>query len=305
MSKYALVVGINNYSVQSAHDSPLYQIGWPNLANCVNDANSMYHLLQHATGIPQGNMTLLTEARATRRNILSALNYYLVNLQPGDVFCFFFAGHGGSLPATTSSTNNVFYESIIPYSGDWIYDFNLQRAISRAGVDLAQVNITMVIDSCHSGGLHSSDSIQQNAPRSIPFSASFVQTMQHMQTNWPFGICLPSGSNELIPNVSNPVFTNRRLTDLDEDPDKTLVQSPTATLLSACKFHEYAGDGTTGNGVFTQSILNTVNQSNWQMSYSDMIDRLITEAHRLSGNSQTPQLRGSQSNASHNFLSPF
>ncbi len=293
MTKSALVVGINDYSVQGAG----------NLSYCVNDANSMYHLLRHAFNFEEENMILLRDSRATRRNILSALTYLLSNTQPGDVVCFFYAGHGDIMPATSNPDNTLYYEGIVPYKGISIMDLDLDAAIRNSGVDLTQINLTIILDSCHAGGLHTTDAIEQSIPRSVPFDPLVWQNIQNIQTWWPLGICLPNGSDQILMNVNQPNLENNRLIDLSEDPNKTLVQDARATLIAACKYYELAGESSTyQHGYLSQAFLEIVNSSNFQMSYSDLIDRLITKVKAFSGNTQTPQLRGQLGRASETFL---
>ena len=50
MAKHALVVGINDYSVQSQLSSQQVGLGWPQLNFCIADADSMYHLLIESFG---------------------------------------------------------------------------------------------------------------------------------------------------------------------------------------------------------------------------------------------------------------
>lgn len=303
MAKCALVVGINDYSVQSEHDANLYNLSWPNLSYCVNDADSMYHLLIQAFGFEASNVILLKDARATRRNILSSLAYLLANAEPGDVVCFFYAGHGGLLPASTRAMNTQFYEAIIPYQGDWIYDFRLDEIAEHTGFNPNEVNLTCILDCCHAGGIHTTDSIEQSIPRTVPFRPDVLSTVQHVQTWWPFGMCLPNGSSELIPNVGNPTLQNQGLVDLDVDPDKTLVQSAKSTLIAACKYYETAGETNTyRHGNLTQGFLDIVNSSNFSITHHELIEQLVTRVRTISGNTQTPQLRGQVGRADHNFL---
>ena len=303
MTKHALVVGINDYSVQSQHDQQTFGLTWPTLSFCTADADSMYHLLIEAFNFPRENVILLKDNQATRRNILSALTYLLANAEVGDVVCFTYSGHGGLLPATTAEDNTRFYEAIIPYQGDWIYDFRMNQIAQQAGFDPNEVNFTTFMDSCHSGGMHQTDSIEQAIPRCVPFRPGVADVLSHVREWWPFGICLPSGTNELFPNVSNPQIEEQVLVDLDEDPNKTFVQSAQATLIAACKYYEVALESRThGHGYLTKAILDLVNSSNFQITYNDLISELVTRVSGFSNGQQNPTLRGQQARMNHNFL---
>jgi hypothetical protein len=302
MAKYALVVGINDYSVQSQHSQSV-GLTWPTLNFCVADADSMYHTLINAFGFQSENVILLKDARATRRNILSAITYMFSNAEAGDTVCFTYSGHGGLLPATTAADNTRFYQSIIPYQGDWIYDFRLHQAALQAGFNAEEVNFTCFIDSCHSGGMHPTVTSEQSIPRSVPFDPDTANLLQGIREMWPFGICMPDGTNELFPNVSNPQIDNQVLVDLDEDPDRTFVNSAQATLIAACKYYEVAlEDGIKGHGYLTQALLDVVNSSNFEISYDQLIGELVTKVVNYSGGTQHPTLRGQLGRMDHNFL---
>lgn len=298
MAKHAIIIGIDDYSLQRSG-------GWGDLNFCKADADAIYQLCTSKFGFSQENIILLKDSRATRRNILSSITYLFNNAMPGDTVLFFYAGHGGLLPASTSSTNTKFYQSIIPYNGDYIYDFRLHQAANNGGFNPHEVNFTCILDSCHSGGMHPTVSIEQAIPRTIPFSDEVAQVLEFVKEIHPFGICLPDGSNELFPNVSNPRVENNILVDLDEDPNKTFVSSAQATLLSACKYYEVAEEHSIiGHGRFTNAILNFANGTNFdpEISYSDLMNILISDVSSATNNRQHPSIRGQQGRMSSPFL---
>jgi hypothetical protein len=265
----------------------------------------MYHMLIQAFGFDPEMVILLKDSRASWRNILSALNYLLGNAVAGDTVCFYFAGHGGLIPASDRPDNTRFYETIIPYDEDWIFDYRLYKAAER--IDSTAVNFTLIMDCCHSGGLHESDSIEKSIPRSVPFRPEVAETIQHMQTLHPFGICLPPDSPEIDFNVSNVRVSDSRLIDLDEDPDKTLVAQAKSTLIAACNYYESAGESPGyRHGYLTQAFLDIVNSGDFRISYRALLDRLRARVHELvvaeGHDPQTPQLRGQGNRMDEMFL---
>ena len=118
MTKRAVVVGINDYSVQ----------GFGNLGGCVRDADAMYHTLIDAFSFDPAQVYLYKDATASSSNILRCLNYVLRISEPGDVVCFYYAGHGGLHPSGTAGT---FYQTIIPHSGRFITDWDLWQAADQ------------------------------------------------------------------------------------------------------------------------------------------------------------------------------
>ena len=147
--KFALLVGINAYSRQ-----PLF--------GCINDVKSMQILLEHRYGFDPNNIQVLTDAQATRQNILSAFETHLIaQARPGDVVVFHFSGHGSmvldSAPNPGFTYNNKGVNgTIIPYDLDDGEPDNLRSIMGHTLFLLMSAlkteNVTMVLDSCHSGG---------------------------------------------------------------------------------------------------------------------------------------------------------
>ncbi len=296
MVKRAVVVGIDDYTV-------LDPTGNSNLNYCVRDAQAMYHLLTtvFVPGFEPSQVYYYANSTATRENILRALRYITSVGEAGDVACFFFAGHG----ARVQGADGVFYETIIPYSGDWISDWELYQIADSLLPSF--VNFTIILDSCHSGGMI--DLLPDNASvRTIQFLQELTDAMvQTMNTLIPCGICLPHDRVSAIRgNVSNVTVGANGMIDLDWDPDKTLIQFAKSTLIAACRFDELATeDGSFGHGLLTQSFTEIVNQSNFQMNYHDLLDELRTRVQQKAqalGVSQRPQIYGQQNRMEEDFL---
>jgi hypothetical protein len=148
--KLALLVGINDYQ-----DSPLN--------GCVTDTYLQQQLLIHRFGFNPKDILIVTDQQATRQGILTAFEEHLINqAKAGDVVVFHFSGHGEQVrdpdcdvPPTCLNTAFVPIDSTLP--GD---------AASQGGVvpdimghtlfllmdALKTENVTVVLDTCHSGG---------------------------------------------------------------------------------------------------------------------------------------------------------
>ncbi|MEL6160750.1 MAG: caspase family protein [Cyanobacteria bacterium J06627_32] len=308
MVKRAVVVGVNDYSVQ-------YPDGKSNLNACVADAQSMYHLLVNAFGFDPTQVFYYTDQRANRRNILRALRYIVANGEPGDVACLYFSGHGARIRADKGKADcDKYFEAIVPASGDWITDWEIFQIANE--LEQSVVNFTVILDSCHSGGIHESDQVQKC--RSLVFSDELIQAMvSFMHTLVPFGITLPVSSTLLDNNVSNVTASNGNngAIDLDEDPDKTLVQLSKSTLISGCRYDEFSWeDGNTGHGLLTQSFIDLVNQSDFEITHHDLLSTLRQSvAQKIESQirphhanaTQTPQLRGQMNRMEELFLAAW
>lgn len=304
--KRAVVVGINDYSVRDPSKKS-------NLKACVPDAQSFYHMLVDAFLFDAAQTFTYFDLNASRANILRALRYVIRQSEPGDVVCFYYSGHGARVPADGGHGNaDKYYETIVPASGDWISDWELFEIGDQ--LRPSEVNFTIVLDSCHSGGIHESDAVQKT--RSLFYAGEFINKMvQFMRTLIPCGVVIPHDSPVCNGNVVNVQALANGMVDLDEDADRTLIQSSKACLLAACKFDELSWeDSALGHGLMTQAFLNLVNQSNFLITYRALhqeIRRLVQELfdkHIKPGlkagspTAQTPQLRGQDNRMDENFL---
>lgn len=300
MTKRAVIVGINDYSIQ-------FPSGNSNLAQCVRDAQSMYHMMVDAFGFDPSQTWIYTDRAASSENIRRALRYMLINSEPGDVACFYYSGHGAQVP----TANGTYYEAIVPASGQWISDHDLYVLADQ--LQPSVVNFTVILDSCYSGGMHN-ESEGSQCVRSVRFSDDMIQRMlQSMRTRIPCGVCVPSAS-ALQNNVSNVRAPGSGLVICDEDPDQLFVQQAKSTLISGCRFNELSNeDPSLGHGLLTQAFLDLVNQSNFQIDHRTLLERLRTNVQtyfdrlirplNMAGNtSQTPQLRGQQNRMEELFL---
>jgi hypothetical protein len=97
MTKRAVVAGINDYS-QMVHP------GWtfPHLDGCVNDANSMYHLLIDIFGFDPNQRYLNTDRMAGGLSIQRTSAHTLQVSEAGDVVCFYYHGHGSRFPPNSA-----------------------------------------------------------------------------------------------------------------------------------------------------------------------------------------------------------
>ena len=136
-SSHALVIGIDAY----VHAGPL--------ANAVNDANSVASLLERDLEFDPANITLLTDAAATRDTILAAMAGLIdTPLDPNARLVVFFAGH-----ATTLHGPHAEKGYLVPHDGglhkvgslvpwDWISSY----------ADLITAkHILFIMDACYSG----------------------------------------------------------------------------------------------------------------------------------------------------------
>jgi hypothetical protein len=158
--KRALLVGINTYHFPTSAPPLLAQSareGWRDLDGCVNDVLEMREVLMARFGFQPENITLVTNNEATRDRILGEFYRNFVDLaHPGDIGCFFYAGHGSQVRNSKTDEPSAMDQSIVPADatqGAWdIRDKEWARMFNLALRD-KQVRLTAIFDSCHSGNI--------------------------------------------------------------------------------------------------------------------------------------------------------
>ena len=98
VNTYAVIVGIEDYEFYSEYRG--------DLRYTTDDTYKFINFLNSAAGglVPEKNIIHLVDERATKKNIISALNNQFLKSKPKDRIIFYFSGHGafGGLYHTTS-----------------------------------------------------------------------------------------------------------------------------------------------------------------------------------------------------------
>jgi hypothetical protein len=148
--KLALLVGINDYPQQGREITPLN--------GCQTDVQLQTELLVHRFGFDPKNIVTLIDAKATRQNILQQFETHLIaQAQPSDVVVFHFSGHGSRLVDPDPIANRPLNSAFLPFdAGDYNPDGSVNDIMGRTLFLLMSAlrteNVTVVLDSCHSGG---------------------------------------------------------------------------------------------------------------------------------------------------------
>ena len=148
--KLALLVGINAYPGGFA------------LEGCVNDVLLQQKLLTYCFGFNPKDILTLTDGQATRQGILTAFENHLIKqAKPGDVVVFHFSGHGSRIADpdrdSPDGLNSTFVpiDSVLPSgfptAGGAVPDI-MGHTLFLLMSALKTENVTVVLDSCHSGG---------------------------------------------------------------------------------------------------------------------------------------------------------
>ncbi|WDZ78119.1 caspase family protein [Ensifer adhaerens] len=143
----ALLIGVGSYP----NLPPKFALQGPK-----NDLLEMQGLLTGKLGFDPSSIRILKDEEATRAEVLSSMNTWLVEATaPGDRVYIYFSGHGLQVKDVDGDEQDGLDEALAPVdivSGetDWqgaILDDEIDRILER----LQGRAVTMVIDACHSG----------------------------------------------------------------------------------------------------------------------------------------------------------
>ncbi|MBO1266816.1 caspase family protein [Arthrobacter cavernae] len=264
MSKAALCVGINKFKF-------LPQSSW--LQGCVNDAEDLAALLEARYGFADGDITVLRDAKATKKAVMAELSRIMDLAVAGKAehVVFTFSSHGTQIPDTSGDEADRLDEAFACYdinnTGDaWdpatvISDDELFTLFSRLPDG---VLMDVVLDTCHSGtGLKSLDLLPGRRPRFLPAPTA----------------------RAVIATENNDVRVLRDLVKTGK--------TAKPVLMAACRSEQTAADALIDgryNGAFTHHFVKSL-QSDGTVGRADVL-KLVSKGLKAGGFDQVAQLEG-------------
>ncbi|WOL15177.1 hypothetical protein Cni_G23958 [Canna indica] len=144
MGKKAVLVGCNYPGTKAE------------LRGCINDVKRMRRCLVERYGFADDNITILIDTddsytKPTGANIRRALARLVASAEPSDFLFVHYSGHGTRIPAETGEEDDTGYdECVVPCDMNLITDDDFREFVDKVPYGC---RITIVSDSCHSGGL--------------------------------------------------------------------------------------------------------------------------------------------------------
>jgi metacaspase-1 len=258
----ALCVGINDYPY-AGND----------LNGCVNDAKAWAEMLAKNFNFAAGDVKLLLDKQATRKNTLDALKKLLTGAAAGDHLVFTNSSHG-SYVADKSGDEEKYDEIICPYDIDdnEIADDDFRQLFANLPKD---VSLTVILDNCFSG----------TATR-----AAVGDILPGMRTPDDRRVRFLSPALRGLPVLENPWKAK----------PKTQIKYPQSkmneVLLSGCTDKEYSYDAYFGgiyHGAMTYYALQAIRSANFQLTYAQLEQRI---RNLIEDYPQHPQLEGKSAN---------
>ena len=146
--KRALLVGIDAYPFFPPENQ---------LNGCVHDAELIAELLESRFEFASQRIRLLRDSEATRAGVLEAMEDLLSKVDEGDIVVFYYSGHGSQMLSDDPGETDGLDETLVPYDSGRrghpnrdIRDKEIHDWLLR--LSRRTESITVIIDSCHSGG---------------------------------------------------------------------------------------------------------------------------------------------------------
>ena len=273
MPAKALLVGINDYAPVGP--------GGPDLRGCVpdvQDAASTLVALGIVSPSPR-NLRILTDARATRANIMTGLRWLLTPAAGVDRLIFHYSGHGSQLPNIGGDEEvDGLDETICPHdyaTACMIRDDDFQQLFQtlKPGVVLEAI-----LDSCHSGTGTRDLAAMAALPERQQVTVRYVEP--------------PLDASFFI--NSNPTLPSRGVMKAATTREAVVVCDMKWVLWAACRSNQTASetaiDGT-HRGVFSYCFFKALRRTSARIPRRKL-DSLVSTAVARMGFSQVPQLEG-------------
>jgi Caspase domain len=291
---YALLIGIDFYFPHNLPDGR-----YKNLRGCVQDINHVETYLKDTFNLTPDQIIKLTasasenpnqpkeppEILPTYENIVAKFKEITAKAQPQDKVYIHYSGHGGRAKTIFESLKGFggLDEALVPtdigqpnsrYLRDLEFAKLLEEMVEK------ELVVTLVLDSCHSGGatreMSGDDRIR---------GEGFIDTTPRPRDS------LVASLQELAQNWQTAIENSRNITVVNG-----LLPEPKGyTLIAACRDHEFAYEkvfeGTERNGALTYFLLKALRQHGTAISVEDLFNKISIQVNNEFVR-QTPMLIG-------------
>jgi len=291
---YALLIAVDFYFPGQLPGGGYY----PSLGGCVRDVDHVEAYLKQRLKLPAAQILKLSatnsatgkppepaEQLPTYENMVAKFKELKAMAQSGDYVYIHYSGHGGRTKTIYPDLKGAdgIDETLVPtdihntnahYLRDVELAYLLQEMVAQG------LRVTVVLDSCHSGG--ATRGVGGAVARGVSFidntdrpADSLVASAEELAANWQGQ---SGGASRSVKPASG-----------------WLLEPKGYTLFAACRAnesaYEYAFDGRERNGALTYWLLDSLRQAGPGFSYKMIHDRILAKVHGLF-DQQTPQLQG-------------
>jgi Caspase domain len=268
---YALLVGINDYPSEVGK-----------LTGCLNDVDHFQAYLSDNFDKADLAIEVLKDSEATRDNVIKQFRGHLGKAREGDVALFHYCGHGARW--ASAKAFKEFYpdgkdEGLVCIDSRRPEGFDLadkELAILISDVAKNNSHLAVMLDCCHSGsGTRWADSFRGLRPR-LTYEVADERPLES--------------------------YLDSYYADLRRKNQPLFIPTSRHILLAACERTQLAQESPDRSGVFTSTLVEVLNKSAGDVTYSDLFVR-CRAAVRARADNQNPQFEAyGNFNASSGFL---
>ncbi|MBD2774378.1 caspase family protein [Iningainema sp. BLCCT55] len=296
---FALLIGIDCYLPNTLPDGSSYK----SLGGCVRDINHVESFLRTKLQVPQAHILKLTashtdgimpleppEQLPTYDNIVAKFKQLTDLAQPQDEVYIHYSGHGGRSVTSYPELKGSYGvdESLVPTDignseARYLRDLELAKLLQNM-VDKGLV-VTLVLDSCHSGGA-TRERVNDSNIRGL--ANNIIDTT-------------PRPTDSLVASTEELIQNWQKLTQGQQNTRNVtaasgwLPEPKGYVLLAACRDNElareYPFNGRESNGALTYWLLDSLEKLGTDSSLKVLHDRILAKVNSQF-QQQTPMLQG-------------
>lgn len=278
MAKRAVLIGINKYQVPGA-----------DLQGCVNDVANLSGVLTTYYGFADKDITTLTDAQATKKAMERAIKKLIRSGKKGDVLLLHYSGHGSNVPDDNGDEADKRDEILCPTDLDWKDPFRDDWLRKSLGKLRSGVNLTVIMDCCHSGTITRVMN-PFDAPRRqryLPCPLDFMATESGRKLR-----------GTLRGQLGKAPRGRRRKKDI-------VHANIPEMLITGCRDTQTSADahiGSSYNGALTYYLVESIKEAEGKLTYRELHQR-TTAKLKQEDFDQIPQLEGRRTSFDRLFLS--
>ncbi|MCY2977270.1 MAG: caspase family protein [Planctomycetota bacterium] len=301
MADKALLLGINDYKKVNP------------LRGCVNDVDNMYKLLTEVFKFNSSNVKRLLNEKVVKKDVKAQMAWLLKDAKPNDRIVFHYSGHGSQIVDLDGDEDDDGADEILClYDMDfgdpdtYLCDDELQEWTKKLP---AGVQLTIVLDSCHSGtGTRMlMTPLSGNSSKLVPVMVDPNTTVARALKGFTQTRGLGAAEAALLATdpenddlvrvrfVEPPQAIKDAIAARGEKGNRGLVVAKmNHILLAGCKDNQTSADATIEqmpNGAFTFHLCKTIRAGGANLERKELIGR-IERALRDGHFTQQPQLEG-------------
>lgn len=316
--KNALIIGINNYYTQKGIPDPAIS-----LKGCVNDAKLMKGMLMNKFSFKNNEITEIYNDKATRNNILAAMNELLARSGKGDYAVVYYSGHGMLLKNSFSDKDfvmengkvmghnqGILTSDLYEPKASLIRDHEISRLANRF-IDKGVV-LTMIFDCCYSQSLMRGENEVESFPWSLPVDPENREQgrsvdMSRLPDEATASVMMEGEDSLVVESRNIPydvdIRENDRIVRPAERPASGFLYY--AASIGLDKSYERMDINNIKHGVFTQSLCEILKQSPASITLAELHKRILNKLNNeqfILPEKQNPNLQSDAARLKTNLL---